>query len=386
MRADHHRGAPAEAATSPGDSCAGLDRGDQATGPTSLAEPPAALVLRCVRGLGGVGAARLIERYGSASAALASLSTAEQVAAIARARVVEARCAAGGISLVLAGSAAYPEALNALEDPPLVLFAIGDLALLAAPAVAVVGTRTATNYGIHVAERMGRGLARAGVVLVSGLARGIDAVAHEAALRGGGGTVAVLGTGVDVCYPRENLGLYRTICARGLVVSEVIPGTRALPGAFPRRNRIVAALADVTLVIEAGVKSGALITAQHAIAMSRPVAGVPGPIDVESSAGSNQLLRDGAHVVTGVPDLLSVLDLTSRGRTRRPHAGARPSSDEWTDAETRVLEALARMPSRPDELVSSADLPVTDVVAALTSLELRGVVAVDAVGVVHRCD
>ncbi|MBL8960395.1 MAG: DNA-protecting protein DprA [Gemmatimonadetes bacterium] len=383
-RADDERRETTEAATVSADGGARPAVGGQVG--SRNAEPPAALVLRCVRGLGGVGAARLIERHGSAAAALASLATADRLAAVARARVVEARCVAGGISLVLAGSERYPASLGALEDPPLVLFAIGDLALLDAPAIAIVGTRAATNYGIQAAERLARGVARAGVVVVSGLARGIDAVAHAAALTSGGGTVAVLGTGVDVCYPRENLGLYRTICSRGLVVSEVIPGTRALPGAFPRRNRIVAALADVTLVIEAGVKSGALITAQHAIAMSRPVAGVPGPIDVDASAGSNQLLRDGAHVVTGVPDVLSVLDLTSRGRTRRARPEATEPAGEWTDAETRVLDALARMPTRPDELVAAAQLPVTDVVAALTSLELRGMVSVDAVGMVHRCE
>lgn len=386
MKAERREPASSGAAGAPGGPAAIAGRTDPAACPPAVVEPPAALVLRCVRGLGGVGAARLIERYGSAIEAAGSLPMADRLPAIERARMVEARCRDGGIAMVLAGAPGYPASLHALEDPPLVLFAIGNVSLLHPPAIAVVGTRTATNYGLQVAERMGRGIARAGAVLISGLARGIDAVAHEAALRVGGGTVAVLGTGVDVCYPRENLALYHTIRSRGLVVSEVIPGTRALPGAFPRRNRIVAALADVTLVVEAGVKSGALITAQHAIAMARPVAGVPGPIDVESSAGSNQLLRDGAHVVTGVPDLMSVLDLTSRGRTRRAHREVQEPPGEWTDAEARVLDALARMPARPDELVAAADLPVSDVVAALTSLELRGAVAVDAVGVVHRSE
>ncbi|MBL8982223.1 MAG: DNA-protecting protein DprA, partial [Gemmatimonadetes bacterium] len=273
------------------------------------------LVLRCTRGLGTVGAARLIAEQGSAEEAVQSLPAAEREEAEARARWVVAQCRERALTALYLGEAGYPASLEALEGPPLVVFVRGDTRLLHTPSVAVVGTRGATTYGLRATDRIATGLARAGVTVVSGLARGVDAAAHEAALRDASPTVAVLGTGADVCYPRENLSLYRVMCAAGAVISEALPGTRAVPGAFPRRNRIVAALADVTLVVEAGVKSGALITAQHAVAIGRPIAAIPGPIDVESFAGSNALLRDGAHVVTGVPDLLALLDLTVRGRS-----------------------------------------------------------------------
>lgn len=342
------------------------------------------LVLRCTRGLGGIGAARLIAEHGSAEGAVQSLRALEREQAEARAYWVVERCREEELTALYFGEAAYPSSLTALEGPPLVVFVRGHAGLLHTPSVAVVGTRTATTYGLRAADRIAMGLARAGVTVVSGLARGVDAAAHAAALRDSGPTVAVLGTGADVCYPRENLSLYRAISAAGAVVSEALPGMRAAPGAFPRRNRIVAALADVTLVVEAGIKSGALITAQHAVAIGRPIAAVPGPIDVESFAGSNALLRDGAHVVTGVPDLLSLLDLTVRGRSR--HAPApRPSVPaECTPAEARVLAALARTPSRPDELVVAAELPASEVVVALASLELRGLVAIDPIGIAHR--
>lgn len=373
-----------DAPTALGESHAVRDRSippDGGVNPGTLAPQ---LVLRCTRGLGAVGAARLIAEQGSAEEAVQSIPTAEREQAEARARWVVAQCHEHELTALYLGEAGYPASLEALEGPPLVVFVRGDTRLLHTPSVAVVGTRGATTYGLRATDRIATGLARAGVTVVSGLARGVDAAAHEAALRDAGPTVAVLGTGADVCYPRENLSLYRAMCAAGAVISEALPGMRAVPGAFPRRNRIVAALADVTLVVEAGVKSGALITAQHAVAIGRPVAAVPGPIDVESFAGSNALLRDGAHVVTGVADLLALLDLTVRGRSRHAPAPQGSVPAEYTSAEARVLAALARTPSRPDELVAAADLPVSEVVVALASLELRGLVAIDPIGIAHR--
>ncbi len=347
---------------------------------------PATLVLRCVAGLGNIGAARLIATHGGAAAAVESLDAGVRAEAVGRAREVSGRCDASGLVPVGCDDPRYPPSLRALEDPPVVLFCLGNVALLDLPSVAVVGTRQPTGYGLRVTRRMVRGLVEGGVGIVSGLARGIDAAAHEEALDAAGTTVAVLGTGADVCYPRENARLYARVAADGVVVSEVLPGSPALPGAFPRRNRLVAALADVTLVVEAGAKSGALITAQRAAAIGRAIAAVPGPVDVESARGSNGLLQDGGHVVTGPEDALALLDLTARGRTRvaRARQGRTPTDGTHPVVEGRILEVLAREGARADELVQHLELPVPEVAAALASLELRGMVEVDAAGVVYR--
>lgn len=331
-----------------------------------------------------MGAARLIERCGGASEAVASLSEHIREVAEARAAAIVARCVEAGIVVLPRGAPEYPPMLEALEDAPLVLFALGAVGYLHAPAVAVVGTRRPSPYGLRVTRRVTRGVVEGGITVVSGLARGIDTAAHEEALEAGGATVAVLGTGVDVCYPRDNTGLYGTILRRGVVVSEVLPGTPALPGAFPRRNRIVAALADVTVVVEAGPKSGALITAQHAVGLGRSIAAVPGPVDTESHEGSNALLRDGAHVATGADDVVALVDLTTRGRTRRRQQHATPFAGDLTPVEARILGAVERAPCRADELVSVAQLTVPEVVSAIAALELRGMLAVDPVGLVHR--
>ena len=344
---------------------------------------PAFLVLRCVRGLGPVGARRLVTSAGSAPAAIASLPAAEQEAAHRRARQVGAACADRDIEIITWGSPGYPGAIEALEDAPLCLFARGNSARLGTPSVAIVGTRDASAYGGRVTRRLVAGLVEGGVTVVSGLARGIDTIAHRAALEAGGFTVAVLGTGVDVCYPRTNERTYREIAAHGAVVSEVLPGTPARPGAFPRRNRLVAALADVTVVVEAGARSGALITAQCSAALGRPIAAVPGPVDAASSDGSNALLRDGAHVVTGAEDVLAVLDLTARGRTRVSRRSRATPCAEASPAEFDVLAAVARTPARADDLVDATGRPVSEVVAALAALELRGTIEVDPGGYIH---
>ncbi len=190
-------------------------------------------------------------------------------------------------------------------------------ALMEAPDrhVAIVGTRDASPYGIRVAERLAAACARAGLVVVSGLARGVDAAAHRAALLAGGQTIGVQGTGVDVPYPAGHRALHAALVDRGTVVSEVEPGSLAGPGCFPRRNRIIAALSRVTVVVEAGFKSGAINTATHALELGRTVAAVPGRIDEERSAGSNRLIRDGASVVADVDDLLMIYGISTTFHT-----------------------------------------------------------------------
>ncbi|MGH8872307.1 MAG: DNA-processing protein DprA [Acidimicrobiia bacterium] len=210
--------------------------------------------------------------------------------------------------LIGPGDLAYPVGLLDLEDPP-ELYVKGETT--AAPAVAVVGTRRCTRYGLTLAEAFGSALSGAGWTTVSGLARGIDAAAHRGAVRAGGEAVAVLGSGVDVIYPAENARLYHQILdGHGAVMSEYPPGTRPDRWRFPARNRIIAAIASAVVVVEAGEKGGALITARLGAELGRPVLVVPGDVDRPASVGCNRLIRDGAHPVLGVDDLLVELELT----------------------------------------------------------------------------
>jgi len=207
------------------------------------------------------------------------------------------------------GAQDLPDCFRDLSRPPAGLWCLGDAGALSGSPdghVAIVGTREASPYGIRVAERLAAACARAGLVVVSGLARGVDAAAHRAALAEGGRTIGVQGTGVDVPYPASHRTLHEALVARGTVVSEMEPGTRATPGCFPRRNRLIAALCRVTVVVEAGFKSGAINTASQALDLGRTVAAVPGRIDDGGSAGANLLIRDGAQVITETADLLAL--------------------------------------------------------------------------------
>jgi DNA processing protein len=211
--------------------------------------------------------------------------------------------------------------------------------------------------------------------VISGLARGIDGVAHRAALTAGGSTVAVLGTGLDLVYPASHRALQAEIARRALVLTEELPGDRADGGSFPRRNRIIAALAEATIVVEAGRESGALGTAEHALDIGRDVAAVPGPIDAPQSFGTNRLLRDGAHVVGELDDARTLLKLQPRP-PRKPLLA--------TAAERAVWDALGSGAADVDALVAAAGLPTPDCMAALTSLELAGAVECSLTGEVRR--
>jgi DNA processing protein len=273
------------------------------------------------------------------------------------------------------GDASYPRALDDLPDPPATLWARGDLALLERPCVAIVGTRRATAYGERVARELARTLATAGAAVVSGLARGIDAAAHRGALDAGGATIAVLGTGLDVAYPKGHAALQRTIAERGLLLSELEPDDPAHGGSFPKRNRIIAALAKVTIVVEAGAKSGALITAAHALELDRPLAAVPGPIDIPQAQGSNELLRDGAIVVACMADALALTGLTAPIRVKDlPEDGA----------ERRMWDALRHGAADLDTLCTRARLPAHEGMAAVSALEVRGLVECALSGEIRR--
>jgi DNA processing protein len=277
----------------------------------------------------------------------------------------------------------YPRALYDLPDPPKTLWAIGRRELLQrpesattrAPMVAIVGTRRATGYGERITRELSGALARAGACVVSGMALGIDGVAHRAALDVEGSTVAVLGTGADVVYPRAHATLHRTIADRGLLLSELPPGASSHRGSFPNRNRIIAALAELVIVVEAPIKSGALITANCALELGRDVAVVPGPIDSPQSAGSNELLSSGAHPIVSIADALTLAGLTVRPRQK-------PQIDD--DTELCVWTALERGAATLDDLCARARLPVSRCLAAVTGLELRGVVECTLTGEIRR--
>ena len=269
----------------------------------------------------------------------------------------------------------YPAALRDLPDPPRTLWARGDLALLDRVCVAIVGTRRATAYAERVTRELARALARGGACVISGLARGVDGAAHRAALDVDGATCAVLGTGLDVVYPKGHATLQDDIGARGLLLSELPSSLAAHGGSFPRRNRIIAALARVTVVVEAGVKSGALITATHALELNRTVAAVPGPIDIPQSQGSNELLRDGACLIASVADALALVGLTAPVRLRDlPAEGG----------ERALWDALAAGHADLDTLSSRAGLPAHEAMAAVSALEMRGLVECALSGEIRR--
>jgi DNA processing protein len=272
--------------------------------------------------------------------------------------------------------AGYPPPLIDLPGAPDELWTLGRLELAAArPIVAVVGTRDSTPYGERITRELTRALVRAGACIVSGMARGIDATAHRVALEQGGPTIAVLGTGIDVPYPVGHRALHDRISRQGLVLSEFPPGTRAFKGCFPRRNRIIAGLASATIVVEAGVKSGALNTADHADRLGRALAAVPGPIDAPQSIGSNRLLRDGAIVIAEVADALALVGLTPPARAPRVF-------DDGDAA--AVWEALARGPLDSDTLCTRSGLPAQRCLAAVTALELQGAIECSLTGTIAR--
>jgi DNA processing protein len=246
---------------------------------------------------------------------------------------------------------------------------------LSTPRVSIVGTRQSTAYGERSARTLTRALVRAGVSIISGMARGIDGAAHRTAIEEGGMTVAVLGTGIDVPYPVGHRLLHRAITEHGLVLSENPPGATAHKGAFPKRNRIIAALAPVTIVIEAGFKSGALNTASQALELGRVVAAVPGPIDSEQSQGSNQLLRDGAVMIASVDDALMLLGVSASKDRPVP---ALPEN------ERRIWDALDKGFLEIDTLASKSGLSTPECLAAITSLEIMGLIDCSPAGEIRR--
>ena len=268
----------------------------------------------------------------------------------------------------------YPENLRDTEDPPCALFVRGSLLPSDRTAVALVGTRSPTPLGKNLAFEIARDLASVGVTIVSGLAMGIDAAAHRGALDGEGRTIACLGTGVDVPYPRMNAVLFTEIAEKGALVSEYEPGTPALPWRFPRRNRIIAGLSLGVVVVEAGERSGALITADLALRMGRPVMAVPGSPKSRASAGCNRLIQEGAYLVTCAQDVLDFLAREGEWVPQGSSTRERPMNVSLEEG--AILEVLSKEPLTADQLAEK--MPEIDpgrLLSVLTMLEMRGIVS-----------
>ena len=298
----------------------------------------------------------------------------------------ETECAPERIVL---GDARYPENLREITVPPEQLYVRGSFAAEDALGVAIVGSRAATSYGLAVAERLAADLAARGVTVVSGLARGIDSAAHRGALRVGGRTIAVLGSGVDVIYPPENRRLASEIASHGAVVSQFEPGTRPLAGHFPARNRVIAGLALAVVVVEAAEKSGSLITAGLAGEMGREVMAVPGLLTSAQSVGAHRLIQDGAALIQGWEDVVSQLPLRWRDRVTSismdtpmntlPRAAAMNAAtaqagarDPHHSEQSQLLGLIGEEPTDIDGIIERSGLTPGRASALLVTLEVEG--------------
>ena len=331
---------------------------------------------------------RLIEEHGSARAALIALPEIARAAgvqgyapcpeAVAQAELKAARKA--GARMLCKGEADYPADLALIADAPPLLWARGDLSVTARPMVALVGARNASSLGTRMARRLAEDLSQAGLTIVSGLARGVDAAAHLAALPGG--TVAVLAGGVDVIYPAENTALAGDIAKQGLILSEQPMGLQPLARHFPMRNRIISGLCRAVVVVEAALQSGSLITARTALDQGRDVLAVPGhPFDGRAG-GCNLLIRDGATLVRGSEDVLAAIDLPAASHTATPLADEnRPGEDRpagsrnWRDQAAlhrAILDRLGPSPLAEDQLLRDLHLSPQQAAPELLTLELEG--------------
>jgi DNA processing protein len=321
--------------------------------------------------------ARLLKSAGAELARFGlAKQRAEQIADKLSVSFIEERMAKyekAGIRFVTIFDREYPQLLRETAQPPWILYAIGNLSLLEAASVAVVGTRTPTVYGKRVAETLSEDLSAAGLCIVSGLARGIDSAAHRGAMKAEGSTIAVLGCGIDVVYPPENAGLYRQIAERGLIVAEQPAGMAAKPGLFPLRNRIIAGISRGTLVVEAAERSGSLITADQALECSRDVFAVPGPITSPKSIGALSLIKQGAKTVTGASDIIEEYgQLLNKGKNipaSPPLLDKRLSA--LTEEERHVYGLLSPSPTSFDHILEHTQTNFGHLHAILLSLQMR---------------
>jgi len=340
------------------------------------------LRLALVPGVGAVTQRKLVERFGSPSAALAAaarevaqfLGNEDAARHLARgpgAGVLERTLAWSsqpGNHVVTFGDAAYPRMLREIHDPPPVLYARGRAELLNVPAFAIVGSRNATPQGCRDAQAFARALSEAGLCIVSGMALGIDAAAHRGGLDGVSASIAVLGTGVDRVYPRGNRELYERLLERGCLISEFPLGTAPEGWNFPRRNRLISGLSRGVLVVEAARESGSMITTRAALDQGRDVFAIPGSIHAPLARGCHALIKDGAMLVESADDVLRELGMTPACAPERAAAGEETNSDP-------ILEAMGRATVSIDQLVALTGLGAPQLAAHLARLEVRGRVA-----------
>jgi len=285
-----------------------------------------------------------------------------------------------GCSLINWTEPEYPQTLLQIYDPPVLLYVRGDLQVLNLPSLSIVGTRRPTVYGTQMAQRLGRDLAARGLVIVSGLARGIDAIAHQGATDAHGRAIGVLGTGIDVCYPKENRKLYEKVLERGAIISEFPLRTHPAPENFPVRNRIVAGLPLGTVVVEGAQYSGSLITARLAMEFGREVFGVPGNVTQRVSFAPNLLIKQGAKLVTCAEDVVEELPTPVRAalvQAEQPETEQRNllASASLNGSEKKLYELLsAEEPVHIDEIVERSGLNSSEVLANLFTLEMKGIV------------
>jgi DNA processing protein len=373
-----------------------------ADGQIVLAEDDRIDRLRLVRSrrVGAVTFHRLIAEHGSARAALAALPAIARAAGVEEYEicpmgVIQAELKQGralGARLLTHGEPGYPAALAVVPDAPPILWVLGNADLLSRPMVGMVGARNASSLGVRMARRLGAGLAEGGFTVVSGLARGIDAAAHEAALEGEGRTIAVMAGGIDVIYPPENTALAQAIAENGCRISEHPPGLEPQARHFPLRNRIVAGLSRAVVVVEAAAKSGSLITARAALDYGREVMAVPGhPFDARAS-GCNMLIRDGALLVRGPQDVAEALGTAMpTGDEARlpllpgPAAVQRPLKDVAL-LHSMILSRLGPSPLAEDQLMRDLNVTPAQLAPELLSLELDGRILRQPGGLLSRAD
>lgn len=354
-------------------------------------------LIDCIRlvnteGIGPVSFYKLLNQYGNAAEALASLEGRKEVFSLQSAEDELEKARKQNVQIITFEDGLYPENLKRLNDAPPILYLKGNPELLKHTlSVAIVGARNASVNGRKIASHIAYDLTNNDVLVVSGLASGIDAAAHKGALYAKGQkgpTIAVLGTGVDVCYPQENEELYNQIVEQGLIVSEFCLGASAQTSNFPRRNRIVSALALGTLVVEASLNSGSLITARLALEQGRDVFAVPGSPIEGKSAGANKLIKEGACLTECAEDILEVLNLSGRQALKtyqkqntqtKPldkvkKEGINNQAKNTVQSEAKILEAIGKSGLDQDELIRFLGLDAQNVMIKITELELMGLV------------
>jgi DNA processing protein len=359
------------------------------------------LALGRIRGVGGVSFKKITARFADPAAVFrASAAELAEIEGLHRELIHSIanfndwaeihkeiqRARAAGIKLIPFSDAAYPGSLRAIADPPPLLYVKGELRDNDSKAIAIVGSRSASDYGRRIARDLARGLASFGFTVVSGMARGIDGMAHESALQAGGRTLAVLGSGVDRAYPPEHEMLYRRISDSGAVISELPMGARPIAFNFPARNRLISGLSLGVVVVEATEKSGSLITASLAAEQGREVFAVPGEAGASRSRGSHRLIRQGAKLVETVEDIIEEIapQLSRRNGDAAP-ASARSLPENSGPAARQIFALLKETSLQVDQVIEQSGLPAPQVLQVLLDLELQGFVC-QTPGKIYRAE